>query len=396
MRPTFFAISLALVGTTVAFPTNTGANPAGCPFAGKSSQVKRQTSATFDPVKQRVDVSGEHEFRPPGPNDKRGPCAGLNALANHGYISRNGVATLSEVVSASNKVFGMGKDAATIFTAQGILYGGDIAKATLSIGGPDPSPGLSGTHNQMEGDASPTRNDAFVNNGDASTLSLDYFRHLYGLVAEDENANFDMSVMAKHRGWTRERSISTNPHYFTAPFAGLFVSTLTHFLSPALLSNHSAEHPDGFLNHNVLKTFYGITGDIDNLSYQPGHERIPENWYRRPDDYDLFLHIMPDMTKVALGYPEFFSFGGNTGKPNSFAGANLNDLTGGVYNAKGLLDGKTLVCFALQASETGMLAPASTFFSKHISPIISSIGCPAMKQYNSTALEMYPGAQREA
>ncbi|CUA69051.1 hypothetical protein RSOLAG22IIIB_08301 [Rhizoctonia solani] len=260
-----------------------------------------------------------------------------------------------------------------------------------SIGGPDPAPGLSGTHNQMEGDASPTRSDAYVNNGDASSLNLEYFKHLYNLIPEGEDANFDMSVMAKHRTWTRENSIATNPHYFTAPYAGLFVSTLTHILTPRLLSNHSAEHPDGILGHDILKSFYGITGDSASLTYQPGHERIPENWYRRPDEYDIPL-ISLDFDKLALEHPEFFSFGGNTGKTNSFAGADLDDLTGGAYNAKDLLKGKNLICFALQASQAGMAAPASEFYSKNISPMMSSMGCPAMKRYNTSALQIYPGA----
>lgn len=32
-----------------------------------------------------------HQFKTPGPTDVRGICPTLNALANHGYISRNGV-----------------------------------------------------------------------------------------------------------------------------------------------------------------------------------------------------------------------------------------------------------------------------------------------------------------
>lgn len=39
-------------------------------------------------------VTGEHSFQPPDfdKGDQRGPCPGLNALANHGYISRDGIA----------------------------------------------------------------------------------------------------------------------------------------------------------------------------------------------------------------------------------------------------------------------------------------------------------------
>ena len=35
---------------------------------------------------QLIDVTGEHAWVAPGPNDLRGPCPGLNALANHGYF----------------------------------------------------------------------------------------------------------------------------------------------------------------------------------------------------------------------------------------------------------------------------------------------------------------------
>jgi hypothetical protein len=38
-------------------------------------------------------VSGEHSFIPPDFENgaQRGPCPGLNALANHGYIPRDGI-----------------------------------------------------------------------------------------------------------------------------------------------------------------------------------------------------------------------------------------------------------------------------------------------------------------
>jgi hypothetical protein len=52
----------------------------------------------FDPVDQLVDVSSAtgHQYIAPGPNDIRGPCPGLNAAANHGYISRNGIISFAE------------------------------------------------------------------------------------------------------------------------------------------------------------------------------------------------------------------------------------------------------------------------------------------------------------
>ena len=48
------------------------------------------------------------------------------------------------------------------------------------------------------------------------------------------------------------------------------------------MSNHSAERPNGFLTTEVFKSFFAISGTNGNLVWNPGKERIPDNWYRRP------------------------------------------------------------------------------------------------------------------
>jgi hypothetical protein len=50
-----------------------------------------------------IDISGKHAFKAPGKGDKRGPCPGLNVLANHGYISHDGITSYAEVVTAINQ-----------------------------------------------------------------------------------------------------------------------------------------------------------------------------------------------------------------------------------------------------------------------------------------------------
>jgi len=52
-------------------------------------------------------VTGEHEFQPPNfkNGDQRGPCPGLNALANHGYIPRNGVVEASGSYCDAEELF---------------------------------------------------------------------------------------------------------------------------------------------------------------------------------------------------------------------------------------------------------------------------------------------------
>jgi hypothetical protein len=39
----------------------------------------------------------------PGPNDLRGPCPGINVMANHGYIPRNGISTVTQMTQAANE-----------------------------------------------------------------------------------------------------------------------------------------------------------------------------------------------------------------------------------------------------------------------------------------------------
>lgn len=56
------------------------------------------------------------------------------------------------------------------------------------------------------------------------------------------------------------------------------------------MSNKSAENPEGVLNKDVLKSFMAIYGDDEeNLHWKPGHERFPDNFYKRnpTDEYSI-------------------------------------------------------------------------------------------------------------
>lgn len=44
----------------------------------------------FDEKDQFVSLTGPNAYASPGPGDIRGPCPGLNAAANHGFLPRNG------------------------------------------------------------------------------------------------------------------------------------------------------------------------------------------------------------------------------------------------------------------------------------------------------------------
>jgi len=110
---TVLACSLELV---TAFPSialeaskraEAQSNEKRCPYADMHQNEKRVVGIApgFDADAQRIDVSGEHAFVPPdfAAGDLRGPCPGLNALANHNYLPHNGWASLTQFVEATNK-----------------------------------------------------------------------------------------------------------------------------------------------------------------------------------------------------------------------------------------------------------------------------------------------------
>lgn len=72
--------------------------------AGKRSEApKLQKRVAFDAAQQLVDVTGDYAFVAPGDGDQRGPCPGLNALANHGYLPHNGIATIEQFIQATGQ-----------------------------------------------------------------------------------------------------------------------------------------------------------------------------------------------------------------------------------------------------------------------------------------------------
>lgn len=118
------------------------------------------------------------------------------------------------------------------------------------------------------------------------------------------------------------------------------------------MSNHSADYPAGILTNETLKSFFAITEAPDGtLTYTPGYERIPENWYRRPldaaNEYSA-TSSATNLAQMASVVPEALSVGGNTGTVNSFTGANLGNITGGAYQISGLTDPAKCFCFFYQ------------------------------------------------
>ncbi|GMK58462.1 hypothetical protein CspeluHIS016_0504940 [Cutaneotrichosporon spelunceum] len=105
-----------------------------------------------------------HPWIAPGPGDLRGPCPGLNTAANHGYLPRNGVVNPIELFVGAFQALSLSPDLCAILAVISFVFRGDLTTLSLSIGTRNGlGDGLAG-HGVLEGDASVTRQDAFLGN----------------------------------------------------------------------------------------------------------------------------------------------------------------------------------------------------------------------------------------
>lgn len=133
----------------------------------------------------RVPAVGDvdHQYQDPPAGAFRGPCPGLNAAANHGFLSRDGIVTFNELVAAQQNVYNVGYDLAVVLATLGVgldgehspvwhqthvttginaKWTGDLTAGTLSLGSKDKGLAI---HGKFEADASLTRNDYYTNAG---------------------------------------------------------------------------------------------------------------------------------------------------------------------------------------------------------------------------------------
>lgn len=371
-----------------------------------------QPPAGFNAQDQFVDVrqGSGNEFQSPGPGDIRGQCPGLNAAANHNFIPRNGLLTTSQTTTGLFKAFGMSPDLAIFLAVLSIAISGDPVAGTWSIGGAYKSAiplltgtptGIAGTHNQYESDASIVRGDAYLNNGNVGVFQMRSWEHLYALGEE-----YTLDMVAAQSDYVTRWSKANNPYFFQAPFAGL-VSPAAHDFVINFMSNRSAENPGGVLNRDVLKQYFAVTGEPGSFVHNRGQERIPENWYKRPtaNAYNL-PEVVADVLVNNAMYPGIVGFGGNTGKVDSYAGVELTDLTGGLFNLANLAEGNNGACFFLQASQQavpdaldpalGAVGSVAGWLAQQLGPISDNLGCAQLTTFNSAFFKQFPGASYKA
>ncbi|RMY92483.1 hypothetical protein D0861_02465 [Hortaea werneckii] len=327
-----------------------------------------------------------HEFRKPNPKtDIRGPCPGIrNQLASMlpptmvsllGMVLRR-VSTIAparvyaletdmlssdnELVDAQQNLYNVGYDLANLLAIAGVGLDGDlVGTGKLSIGCDATSRtastgnlladelGLNG-HNHFEADASLTRNDYFLADGDNYRWNATYREARY------------------------YQSVADNGNFFFGP-GSLLLYGAASFLYELMPT------AGGTADEATMMSFFGA--DKVNGEYVwNGGERIPPNWRARVEPYDN--------NKVGIQIIEMYLmnpvlFGGNVGR-NNFNGLNFS-----TYIQDGKLNtdlGDNALCLIYQALTGGFPSQLGQVINlpvalvnamtAEIAPMAENLGCP--------------------
>ncbi|KAH9474945.1 Aromatic peroxygenase [Psilocybe cubensis] len=244
-----------------------------------------------------------HPWKPVRPSDQRGPCPGLNTLASHGWLPRNGIATPAQIITAVQEGYNMENDLARFVTYAAHLVDGNVVTDLLSIGGKSkltgpapPPPAIVGglnTHAVFEGDASNTRSDAFLGNNHEFNETL--FDQLVGYANKYGAGKYNVTVAGEFK-WRRiQDSIATNPEF--------------NLLSPRIFTVYAeAVFPINFFIDG-RQTDRQL--DLDDARSFLQNMRFPDDFHRRNGSIGA-----DEMRDIAAIHP--INPGRNVGKVNNY------------------------------------------------------------------------------
>ncbi|KAF1836542.1 hypothetical protein BDW02DRAFT_566968 [Decorospora gaudefroyi] len=393
------AIALALPATAAAYPGMTGANSRAEMEEFLRAEIKRdglenraaepQLSSLRNPLGNLIGSLGNlvsgllnsvgnaivvesnkrpepgFQFKAPGPNDSRGPCPGLNLLANYGYLPRDGHVNFGQVLEATKRGFNMGTDLATVLTTFAVLGTGDIDNLSFYLGSGKNGIGGLNRHSVVEADVSPNREDYYNGCGDNHHLSSRLVKQMVKYAAADPKKEFNMNVMAQHYAEHAGFSKNYNPFLYYFPFPQI-VSLGAFAFYPQFFSN-GTYGAGGVPNYKSIMSIIGAEYDSRTGEFKYVPERWPENWYRRDVPYtatqalaDAFLQIYPRNIIVPLA--------AQFGTDNLNVQTLLCDVYQGVNSVTPLIVGGT----------AERIAKATSWALSVLDPAIgnTALGCP--------------------
>ncbi|KAF2717526.1 hypothetical protein K431DRAFT_276765 [Polychaeton citri CBS 116435] len=293
-----------------AFPQMMGREPAPQLLGGLLDTVTQLTddiagltgavAASVDPDNYRPEQG--YEFQEPGPNDSRGPCPGLNLLANYGYLPRDGHVSYSQVVEATARGFNMGADLSTLLAVFAILTDGDIESESWYLGaGPGNVGGLN-RHSTVEADLSPNREDYYLGCGDNHHLSSRLFKQNVKWASQSTDKDFGMETMGNQWAELAKFSQANNPYLYFFPFPSI-VALGAFVFYPNFFSNGTYGQ-GGVANYESISSIIGAQYNEDTGEFIYVPERWPsQGWYRRSNPYGAVQALTDALTYIYPKYP---------------------------------------------------------------------------------------------
>ena len=241
----------------------------------------------------------DHQFQAPGPTDVRGICPTLNTLANHGYLSRNGITTFAQAANAVQTGYGFTFGLSVFLSALGLIAGGDLVSGIYSIGGADsrvpntlgPALGLD-KHGVFEIDGSITRQDVYFGNN--ANFLLQRWNE-YVKESEAQGGEFNLAANAVDNGFRYDNSLGTNPDFF----AGVVWFAVSH-AERVFVYEGLANGTTGLANYDNVAPFFL-------------NETFPDNCFRRGVPLTLPVAFQ-QAAEMFLANPR--ALGGNQGVGN--------------------------------------------------------------------------------
>ncbi|KAF4773533.1 hypothetical protein HER10_EVM0001341 [Colletotrichum scovillei] len=324
-----------------------------------------------------------YDFIAPGPNDSRGPCPGLNLLANHGYLPRDGHVNLGQVIEATARGFNMGPDLSTILGVFAVLTDGDIVTESFYLGsGPGNVGGLN-RHSTVEADISPNREDFYNGCGDAHHLSSRLFKQNVDIVAKSGTKQFDLTNMGTQYQQLSMFSQKNNPYLYYFPFP-LIVSLGAFAFYPNFFSN-GTYGLGGVANYESISSIIGAKYDPATGEFQYVPETWPANWYRRATPYTAVQTVLEGLL-IYLRNPVTPAVA-QLGTGNLNATTLLCDVYQGINSLVPLF----------VAGTTEEVAAATTWAISKLDPYFGNtlLGCPtSVLSPNSPSL-IFPNADQQ-
>lgn len=323
-----------------------------------------------------------HAFVAPGANDIRGPCPGLNAAANHNFLSHDGITTFNELVDAQQNLYNVGYDLAVLLALLGLtLTDGDLVTEKLSIGCDATSrtsynsvltgsePGLDG-HNKFEADTSLTRDDYFLGDGD----NFSFNGTLFGMMTETTGGNYDLTGLAEYRYQRYQQSLVENPNFYFGPLSLLL------FGAASFLYELMPSGPDYTPDIETISSFFGAEQNDNGDWVFNNQEKIPDNWTNRVSPYtnnDVTAQIL----EMYLLHPVLF--GGNTAS-GAFDAISFGSIQNGTLSSSISAQDTSCLLYQLATGNipsylNSVITPtvdALDFVSTKLGTQLNNLGCP--------------------